>query len=326
MHMTGGFAGLTATWFLGPRVGRFVPTLDPSDPRVVRPLPPNCPSMTVQGVLLLFVSWFAFNCGSSAGLQGRSAHVASRSMVVTALGAAAGGSTAGLFSLVAHRQHNVSVICNGLLAGLVGITASAGMLDSWSAVVIGAVCALLFVPVSHVVLYRWGMDDPVDAFTIHGFIGAVSCLFQGVFDKQVGLVYTGRWDQMGSQVIGISVLCSFSVATTLVIFLVLEKCISGGIRIPDAAQVVGLDMSYHAGYDYPEFDHLAVQESNMQKEERARLVREGRKAYANKSRRTRRNRRKWRTMSHYAISSLQSDLKVEDVSSDGRKSSNLSNS
>lgn len=283
VHMTGGFAGLTGSWFLGPRVGRFVPKTSPNAPQVVRPLQPNSPTSMVQGVLLLFIAWFPFNCGSSGGLVGKKLHVASRAMLATALGAVGGGSTAALYSLFVQRQHNVSIICNGILAGLVGVTASAGMLDSWCAMVIGVLCALLFLPVSHAVLYRWSIDDPVDAFTIHGFVGAIACVLQGVFDRDVGLIYTGSFDQVVAQLIGIGVLCSFIVFTTLLLFICLDRFIPGGIRVSEAVQLVGLDMSYHAGFDFPEFDQLSVQERNMQKEERARLIREARKEYHLKS-------------------------------------------
>ena len=166
VHMTGGIAALIFSAMLGPRVGRLEEKKIDNDETVtvVRHLPGSDPVTVVSGALLLYVAWFCFNAGSSAGLS-NGAHIpACTAMMTTALGSAAGGSVATMYNLLLDDNHDVPVVVNGLLVGLVSITAGAASFDMWAAVLVGGLSALVYIPVSRTMLHRAHIDDPVDGF------------------------------------------------------------------------------------------------------------------------------------------------------------------
>lgn len=138
VHMIGGFSGLTGAIILGPRIGRFDPvTREPRD------MPERNVTLMILGVGVLWFGWYGFNCGSVYGLSG-DGNLVGKIAVNTTIAAASGGIVSIFMSQIVQKVYNVSMLLNGILAGLVSITASADIVDPWMAMVIGFVGALWY--------------------------------------------------------------------------------------------------------------------------------------------------------------------------------------
>lgn len=262
VHYVGGVAGLVGAYIIGPRVGRFYDE-DQLDGGTVRPLPPHSTVLIALGGFLLYVGWFSFNAGSSGGLDPDQLLKAQRAMINTLLASATGGSVVTLYSLAWKRSHDVPLVVNGLLAGLVAVTGPSGTVDTWASVIIGGSAALLYIPISYAVLHKLKIDDPVSAFTVHGFAGAWGVILTGFFDQTEGVFYGGDGSIFGAQLAGLAAMGALSVTYTFLCFFILKKTF--GLRVSTDDQLVGLDVSYHSGYAYPEFDMHQVRVFNATK-------------------------------------------------------------
>lgn len=275
VHMVGGVAGLLGAILVGPRTGRFYAD-DEEAPGVVRKILPHSTALIVLGGFFLYVGWFSFNAGSSGSLDPESINDAKRAAVNTLLGSAAGGSITTVYSIFHKRQHDVPLIVNGMLSGLVSVTGPSAYVDTWAAIVIGSTAGLCFIPVSFNLLHRLSIDDPVDAFTVHGFSGALGVILTGVFSMQGGLIYSGNADLLVVQLIGVGVLGGWSFGVSLLIFLALRFTV--GLRLPFDDQLMGLDDTYHHGSAYPEFDYLTIRAVDAaKKRESVRMAKSARK-------------------------------------------------
>lgn len=259
VHYLGGIAGLVGAWMIGPRIGRFYDE-DQLDGGTVRPLPPHSTVLIALGGFLLYVGWFSFNAGSSGGLTPDSIDSARRAMINTLLASATGGTVVTLYSLAWKRSHDVPLVVNGLLSGLVAVTGPSGSVDTWAAVLIGATAGLLYIPISYAVLHKLKIDDPVSAFTVHGFAGAWGVILTGFFDQGTGVFYGGDGSIFLAQIAGLASMGLLSGSYTFICFFILKKTV--GLRVSNEDQLVGLDVSYHSGYAYPEFDMHQVRVFN----------------------------------------------------------------
>ena len=133
VHMVGGVAGLVGAIMVGPRTGRFYAE-DEEAPGVVRQILPHSTALIVLGGFFLYIGWFSFNAGSSGGLSPGDINDAKRAAMNTLLGSAAGGATVTVYSIFLKRQHDVPLIVNGMLSGLVAITGPSAYVDTWAAV------------------------------------------------------------------------------------------------------------------------------------------------------------------------------------------------
>ena len=133
VHMVGGVAGLVGAIMVGPRTGRFYAD-DEEAPGVVRKILPHSTALIVLGGFFLYIGWFSFNAGSSGAFAPDSIAGAKRAAMLTLLGSAAGGATLTIYSIFLKRQHDVPLIVNGLLSGLVAITGPSAYVDTWSAI------------------------------------------------------------------------------------------------------------------------------------------------------------------------------------------------
>ena len=172
------------------------------------------------GMFILLIGWFGFNAGSALGVtDGRFAEVA----MVTMLGAAGGILGAYLMTVVLQRTVDIGMVCNGLIAGLVAITAPSGYVENWAAPIIGLVGGLIVVP--SIMLIDKKLDDPVGVLSAHGLAGIWGTLACGLFtaprfaqyagigDPDGGLVYSGSFTQLGYQALGVVVI--FALVLTL---------------------------------------------------------------------------------------------------------------
>jgi ammonium transporter, Amt family len=202
--------------------------------------------LVALGTLLLFFGWFGFNGGSVLALDG----VAIGAVVLTtALAGGAGGATAGIFTRVTGGKWDVAMMANGILAGLVGITAGANVVNNIMAVLVGVIAG--FVVVLAVRFFdSIRIDDPVGAISVHGVVGIVGTLWVGLAASDGGLLFGGGADLLIAQVIGIAGIAAWVAVTSAILFGTLKAM--GQLRVSEREEVEGLDVHEHGFPGYPE--------------------------------------------------------------------------
>ncbi|MCM3569758.1 ammonium transporter [Neobacillus mesonae] len=248
VHLTGAMASLAATIILKPRIGKY--NKDGS----ANNLAGHNQVFTALSVLLLWVGWFGFNAGSTLSVDaGFFGFVA----VNTNLAAAAGTVAAMIISWMISGKADVSMMLNGALAGLVAITASCAFVETWAAVVIGFIAGIL-VFYSIRFFEKLKIDDPIAALSVHGAAGIWGTLSTGFFATkelavvgQPGLFYGGGFHQLGIQAMGVLVCGAFAFITSFLLLSIL-KAIMNGLRVTEEEEIIGLDISEHGSYGYPE--------------------------------------------------------------------------
>lgn len=257
VHMVGGFAGLVGAIFLGARKGKFGPG------KRVNAIPGHNIAIASLGMFILWFGWYGFNPGSTLALTGGGAALAAKVAVTTTLAAAAGGVTAVLASKMLTSRFDPGLTINGVLGGLVGITAGCATVDPWAAVVIGGVGALVMYA-GVVLLDKFGIDDPVGAFPVHGCAGAWGVIAVGLFSTEAGMTAAGYSDpssygllvgggaeQLVMQFIGLGSIIAWVVVTAAILFAAIKFTI--GMRVPEQEEDRGLDLMEHGLDSYPDF-------------------------------------------------------------------------
>ena len=248
VHLTGAMAALAATILLKPRIGKF--NQDGSANNIFG----HNQVFTALGVLVLWIGWFGFNAASTLGVEdGFFGYVA----LNTNLAAAAGAVAALLVSWAVLGKSDVPTMLNGALAGLVAITASCAFVETWAAVLIGFVAGILvFYSVRFFEKKR--IDDPIFALSVHGAAGVWGTISTGFFAApelatvgKPGLFYGGGFEQLGVQVMGVGVSGAYAFIVSFVILYAAKK-LMGGLRVTEEEEIMGLDMSEHGSYGYPE--------------------------------------------------------------------------
>jgi Amt family ammonium transporter len=250
VHLTGAMAALAATILLKPRLGKY--NKDGS----ANELAGHNQVYTALGVLILWVGWFGFNAGSTL-------EVADAFFGYVALNtqlAAAAGAVAALFIAWAMTgKSDVPTMLNGALAGLVAITASCAFVAPWAAVVIGLIGGLI-VFFSMKFFDKARIDDPIFALSVHGVAGVWGTVSTGFFATpelaemnggSAGLFYGGGFSQLGVQVLSVVACGAFAFIASYILLLV-TKAVVGGLRVTEEEEIVGLDLSEHGSYGYPE--------------------------------------------------------------------------
>ena len=231
VHSVGGWAALVAVILLGPRIGKYVN--GKSKPIFGH----NIPLATI-GAMLLWFGWFGFNGGSVLSAD---PVAVSYVFVTTCLAAAAGIVTASLTSWRMQKHPDLTMVLNGCLAGLVGVTAGADVLSITSTIIVGAVAGVIVV-LAVFLFDRLHLDDPVGALAVHLVCGIWGTLAVGIFCEEFSFI---------SQLIGVAAVGGFCVVGALVIFLALKYTI--GIRMPEEEEVRGLDICEHGMDSYHGF-------------------------------------------------------------------------
>ncbi|MBO9597851.1 MAG: ammonium transporter, partial [Cohnella sp.] len=210
---------------------------------------------TALAVLLLWVGWFGFNAGSALAVgDGFFGYVAFN----TQLGAAGGAVAALLISWLVKGKADITAMLNGALAGLVAITASCAYVEPWAAVVIGLVAGVL-VFFSAMFFEKIKVDDPIFALSVHGAAGVWGTLSNGLFATEElvgrgvgkpGLFYGGGGEQLWVQFESVVVCGAFAFAASFIVLWIVKKAI--GFRVTEEQEIIGLDLSEHGNYGYPE--------------------------------------------------------------------------
>ncbi len=234
VHAVGGFVALTGAVVVGPRMGKFVNG-------VAQELPAHSTPFVVVGTFILFFGWFGFNIGwgDDIGLNA----------VNTLLSGATGAVVAMYITLIVKGKADILMACNGALAGLVGITAPVNFVDPWAAVVIGAIAAPVMYGSVMFMERVLKIDDPVGAISVHGVTGLWGLLAIAIFAKDGGLV-GGSASLLVPQIVSMIAVLVWSLVTGFALFFLLK--FSMGVRVSEAEEMQGLDISEHGIQTYPE--------------------------------------------------------------------------
>ena len=257
VHAVGGVAALAGAIVLGPRIGKFGADGKP------RAIPGHNIPMAITGCFILLFGWFGFNAASTfAATDIQFATVATN----TAIAGAVGAVVAMFYITKRTGKPDPGMMVNGMLAGLVAITAPCAFVSPWAAVVIGAIAAVIAIEAVFF-LERKGIDDPVGAVAVHGFCGTFGVLTVGLFANGVyggavfddaGEVLVGGWNgsdvtgvkglfygdagQLGAQALGALVIWTVIFGISFAFFAIQNKVTKGGIRVSEDVEVSGLDI------------------------------------------------------------------------------------
>ena len=257
VHAVGGVAAFTGAIVIGPRIGKFGADGKP------RTIAGHHVPMAMLGTFILLFGWFGFNAASTFAATDVQFAVAATN---TAIAGAFGSIAAMLYITRKTGKPDPGMMVNGMLAGLVAITAPCAFVDPWAAAVIGTLAAVLIIEAVYF-FERRGIDDPVGAISVHGVGGLFGLLSVGVFangtygtgwngstSEGVKGIIKGDWGQLGAQALGavtIVVVCGFM---SYAFFAIQNKMTKGGIRSKAEDEIAGLDIAEMGVLAYPDFD------------------------------------------------------------------------
>jgi Amt family ammonium transporter len=253
VHMVGGAAGLVGAIMVGPRLGKYT-----SDGKI-NVIPGHSMALGTLGMFVLWFGWYGFNPGSTLGLSGGLAELAAKVAVTTTLAACAGGVTAVLISKLRSGVFDMGLTVNGILGGLVAITAPCATVDPWAALVIGAIGAGV-VLAGVELLDRVHIDDPVGAVSVHMGAGLWGVLSVGLFASQAGigqaygetnqfgLLLGGGAQQLGVQAVGAAAILAWTLGMSALLFGAIK--IFMGLRVSREEELDGLDVGEHGSAAY----------------------------------------------------------------------------
>jgi len=232
VHSVGGWGALAGAILLGPRLGKYTE-------KGIKPIPGHSMPMAAIGVFLLWFGWFGFNGGSVLSAD---PGLVSLVFVTTALAAAAGGIGAFIISKLVYKSYDLGMALNGILGGLVGITASADGVSPVDALIIGLIAGAI-IPLSVSFFDKLKIDDPVGATSVHlvcGIWGTVAVALFGDYGEGVGT--------LSVQLLGIAAIGVFTFAFAFLVFFILKVTV--GIRVEEAEEMKGLDIGEHQAVAY----------------------------------------------------------------------------
>ncbi len=238
VHSVGGVLALIGALALGPRRGKYAK--DGSS----RAIPGHSLTLAALGVFILWLGWFGFNPGSQLAASGEVNRTAiSHVLLTTNLAAAAGGVATMSLTWWKYGKPSFSLMLNGVLAGLVGITAGCDLVSPVGAVVIGLLCGLVLVYSIEFIDHVLHIDDPVGASSVHGVCGILGTLLTGLLSTSNGALYGGGWGFFGAQCFGIIVIDLWAAACGIALFYGIKKL--HGLRVDARIEDEGLDVYEH---------------------------------------------------------------------------------
>ena len=235
VHSVGGWGALITIYLLGARIGKFDKDGNP------KALPGHNLPIASAGVFILWLGWFGFNGGSVLSAD---PELTSLTLVTTSLAAAAGGVAAAFFSNLLYKNFDLTMFMNGVLGGLVGITAGADQMSPTDAILIGLIAGVIVV-LGIALIDKLKLDDPVGAVAVHLICGIWGTLAVGIFGAMAG------FDQFLVQLIGVGIVGAFCVATSFIILMIVKS--TTGLRVDKDEELNGLDLSEHGMEAYADF-------------------------------------------------------------------------
>ena len=238
VHSVGGVLALVGAMALGPRIGKY------GKDGKSRAIPGHNLTMAALGVFILWLGWFGFNPGSQLAASGEVNRIAiSHVFLTTNLAAAAGGTATMVITWMKYGKPSLSLTLNGVLAGLVGITAGCDLVSPVGAVVIGLVCGAVLVYSIEFIDHRLHIDDPVGASSVHGVCGILGTLMTGLLSTTNGAIYGHGWGFFGAECFGILVIDLWAAACGFLLFFGIKKL--HGLRVGSRVEEEGLDIYEH---------------------------------------------------------------------------------
>lgn len=238
VHSVGGVLALIGAIALGPRRGKY----DANGKS--RAIPGHSLILAALGVFILWMGWFGFNPGSQLAATGEVNRIAiSHVFLTTNLAAACGGIATMFVTWIKYGKPSFSLTLNGVLAGLVGITAGCDAVDAWGAIIIGLVCGIVLVYAIEFIDRKLHIDDPVGASSVHGVCGILGTLMTGLFSVSEGLFYGHGWGFLGAEAFGILIIDLWAAVTGVILFYSIKKI--HGLRVSARIEDEGLDIYEH---------------------------------------------------------------------------------
>ena len=238
VHSVGGVLALIGAIALGPRIGKY------GKDKKSRAIPGHNLALATLGVFILWLGWFGFNPGSQLAASGEVNRTAiSHVFLTTNLAAVAGGAATMFLTWIKYGKPSLSLTLNGMLAGLVGITAGCDVVSPLGAVIIGLVCGIVLVYAIEFIDRKLHIDDPVGASSVHGVCGILGTLMTGLLATDGGLFYGGGWHFLGVQTLGIVVIDLWAAVTGILLFFGIKKL--HGLRVGKRVEEEGLDIYEH---------------------------------------------------------------------------------
>lgn len=244
VHSIGGWASLVAAAMVGPRIGKY--NVDGT----ANAIPGHSLMLGALGVFILWLGWFGFNPGSQLAISGDNAVKVAAIFITTNLAGASGALAAMFVTWAVYKKPDVSMTLNGVLAGLVGVTAGCAAVDTFGAFFIGLICGIVVVFSIEFIDKKLKIDDPVGAVSVHGVCGALGTLLVGVFATDGGLLYGGGFAKLGVQAIGVFSIAAWAIGTSFIVIFILKKTM--GIRVTKEEEIDGLDIHEHGANCYNE--------------------------------------------------------------------------
>lgn len=249
VHSVGGWAALMGAITLGPRIGKY--NADGS----ANAIPGHNIPLGTLGVFILWFCWFGFNPGSSLEAAGYVGHIA----LTTNLAAAAAAITTLFVTWKRYGKPDISMTLNGVLAGLVAITAGCHIISLYGAILVGIVAGIIVTFGIEIIDKKLHIDDPVGAVGVHCFNGVWGTIAVGLFathtpalmDGPLGLFYGGGIDLLITQLIGVICVAAWVCATSLSMFNIIKHTM--GLRVTPEEEINGLDIGEHGSEAYPDF-------------------------------------------------------------------------
>ena len=238
VHSVGGWAALIGAIILGPRIGKY------SKDGLIKPIRGHNLPLASIGVFLLWFGWYGFNGGSVLSADPGSVSLV---FVTTTLAGAAGIVGAMIASWTISKKPDLSMILNGSLAGLVGITAGADVISPMISVIVGFTAGLIVV-VSVIILDKSKIDDPVGAISVHLVCGIWGTIAVGIFSAEHSVI---------TQLIGVIAYGTFCLITSSLLFLGIKSLI--GLRVSEEEEIIGLDIGEHDMESYAGFQIFTVE-------------------------------------------------------------------
>eukprot|EP00756_Hemistasia_phaeocysticola_P036664 Hpha_TRINITY_DN16654_c0_g17::TRINITY_DN16654_c0_g17_i1::g.183302::m.183302/K03320/amt, AMT, MEP; ammonium transporter, Amt family len=253
VHCVGGWAGLIGAWMVGPRKGRFEETGGEDGSPIVYgkalTMRGQSTMLASLGALILWFGWYGFNAGSTLAWDGENA---GKVAVTTTLSAGMAGLTSTFLSRFWEGHWSVDAGLNGILGGLVSITAGCSVVDEWPAVAIGAIGGLIYYFAANFLLIVH-IDDPLNAWPVHGACGVWGCLAVGIFatERNFRRAYGDGYDfsalddgrQFATQLLGTFCIVSWVVGTCLIMFFLIKNTV--GMRVSAEVEQMGCDAHHH---------------------------------------------------------------------------------
>ena len=249
VHSTGAWMALVGAVVIGPRIGKYT-----KDKRPLA-IPGHSIPMAALGVFILWLGWFGFNPGSTMAADISIAQIAMTTNMAAATGAIAAMAT----SYIIFKKADISMTLNGVLAGLVAVTAPCAFISPFSAAIIGILGGVTVV-LAVIAIDRVGIDDPVGAIAVHGVCGSLGTICVGLFAQESfapadstgnGLFFGGGTELLVKQLIGVAAVFGWCIACGSILFLGIKYTV--GLRVSPEEELAGLDIGEHGSEAYPDF-------------------------------------------------------------------------